>query len=406
MAEINLNLNKNLFTPKFYPFLFDYSHRWQVFMGSAGSAKSWFITQKLIIKALNQPMSILVCRRYATTKLFKQVLDSFKIREFCKINESDFRIRFPNGSEIIFMGLDEETKLLSLADISTIFVEEAFEVSRDIIEQLNLRMRGQAKNQEIILAFNPISSTHWLYDFCEVNPPSNFAYIHSTYKDNPFLSDEYIETLEDLYKTNPAKAKIFCDGQWGVNTDGLVFSNWITQDFDIMNLAKKGLEHRVGADLGYVDASTIIETMYDRDNRIIYVCNEFYKTGCQLDNILEQIKNMKLEKVRIYFDSAEPRTIDYFKRNGVYAVPCIKGQGSVNARLAFLQNHKIIIHPSCKNVLREFENFSYIKDKKTNTYTDNTTHEFSHTIDGLGYAYSDIYTKSKLRTLNKSVLGL
>jgi len=51
-----------------------------------------------------------------------------------KIRETDFNIRFPNGSEIIFMGLDEETKLLSLNNIGTIFIEEVFEVSRDIVE--------------------------------------------------------------------------------------------------------------------------------------------------------------------------------------------------------------------------------------------------------------------------------
>ena len=44
---ITLNLNKALFAPKFFPYLLDYSHRWEIYMGSAGSAKSYFITQKL-----------------------------------------------------------------------------------------------------------------------------------------------------------------------------------------------------------------------------------------------------------------------------------------------------------------------------------------------------------------------
>lgn len=29
MPTINLKLNKNLFVPKFYPLLTDYSHRWE-----------------------------------------------------------------------------------------------------------------------------------------------------------------------------------------------------------------------------------------------------------------------------------------------------------------------------------------------------------------------------------------
>ena len=36
MAEINITLKKNLFVPKFYPMLLDYSSRWEVYMGSAG----------------------------------------------------------------------------------------------------------------------------------------------------------------------------------------------------------------------------------------------------------------------------------------------------------------------------------------------------------------------------------
>lgn len=67
MAQIQLNLKKSLFVPKFYPLLLDYSNRWEVYMGSAGSAKSYFITQKLIIRACREKIKILVCRRTAST---------------------------------------------------------------------------------------------------------------------------------------------------------------------------------------------------------------------------------------------------------------------------------------------------------------------------------------------------
>ena len=73
-------------------------------------------------------------------------------------------------------------------------------------------MRGNNDNQQIIMSFNPISKNHWLYDFCEVNPPTSFKYIHSTYKDNPFLNDEYIRELDiDLTLSGHAHG-----GQWRV----------------------------------------------------------------------------------------------------------------------------------------------------------------------------------------------
>lgn len=412
MAQIKLNLKKKLFVPKFYPLLLDYSHRWEVYKGSAGSAKSYFITQKLIIRACNEKIKILVCRRTGTTirntcfSLFKDIIAKWKLTPYVKIRETDFNIKFPNGSEIIFIGLDEETKLLSLNDIGAIFIEEAYEVPKNIVEQLNLRLRGKTNNQQIIMAFNPISKNHWLYDFCENNPPTSFIFTHSTYKDNPFLNAEYVHELEELYIRNPAKARVFCDGEWGVDAEGLVITNWKSEEFDPMALAAAGLEHRVGMDLGWIDKSAIIDSLYDRENRIIYVFNEFYKSGCQLSELVEAIEKMNLKKSKIYVDAAEPRSIQYFKNEGINAVACAKGKDSVKAGLMFLQDNLIIVHPSCQNFITELENFSYIKSKVTGEWTEDTTHEWSHAIDACRYGYSDIYTNTKLKTLSKSALNL
>ena len=412
MAQIKLNLKKELFVPKFYPLLLDYSHRWEVYKGSAGSAKSYFITQKLIIRACNEKIKILVCRRTGTTirntcfSLFKDIIAKWKLTTYVKIRETDFNIKFPNGSEIIFIGLDEETKLLSLNDIGAIFIEEAYEVPKNIVEQLNLRLRGKTNNQQIIMAFNPISKNHWLYDFCENNPPTSFIFTHSTYKDNPFLNAEYVHELEELYIRNPAKARVFCDGEWGVDAEGLVITNWKSEEFDPMALAAAGLEHRVGMDLGWIDKSAIIDSLYDRENRIIYVFNEFYKSGCQLSELVEAIEKMNLKKSKIYVDAAEPRSIQYFKNEGINAVACAKGKDSVKAGLMFLQDNLIIVHPSCQNFITELENFSYIKSKVTGEWTEDTTHEWSHAIDACRYGYSDIYTNTKLKTLSKSALNL
>lgn len=412
MPQVNLNLNKKLFVPKFYPLLLDYSHRWEIYMGSAGSAKSYFITQKLIIRACREKIKILVCRRTATTirntcfSLFKDIIAKWHLSEFVKIRETDFNIRFPNGSEIIFIGLDEETKLLSLNGIGTIFIEEVFEVPKAIVEQLNLRLRGETENKQIIMAFNPISKNHWLYDFCEVSPPNSFIYTHSTYKDNPFLDKENYNALEEMAVRNPAKYRIYGLGKWGVDSEGLVITNWRKEEFNPMELANLGYEHRAGMDLGWIDKSAIIDSLYDRQNKTIYVFNEFYKSGCQLSELAQAIKDMKLTKTKLYVDSAEARSIAYFKQEGINAYPCSKGSGSVKAGLMFLQDHLIVVHPSCQNFITELENFSYIKSKQTGEYTEDTTHEWSHAIDACRYAYSDIYTRKKLKTLDKSALGL
>lgn len=412
MAQINLTLKKNLFTPKAYPYIFDYSHRWEFWYGGAASSKSYSISQKIIIRCCREKITVAVCRRYGSTlrnscfSLFKDILAKWQLTPYVKIKETDMTIEFPNGSKILHLGLDDEQKLLSINNVGCFWIEEAFEVPKEIVEQINLRMRSKNENQQIIMSWNPISKQSWIFDFVEVNPPKDSIKLHFTFKDNPFVSPEYVEAMEDMRERNPAKARIYYYGQYGVNPEGQVIRNYRVEEFDAMVLAANGLEHRAGMDIGWIDKSAIIDTLYDRENKTIYVFNEFYKSGCQLDELAQAIRDMNLSKTKIFVDSAEPRSIQYFKNEGLRAEGCAKGKDSVKAGLMFLQNHLIVVHPSCKNFIMELENFSYIKSKQTGEWTENTTHEFSHAIDACRYAYSDIYTNKKMRTMSKAALGL
>ena len=412
MAQINLTLKKSLFIPKFFPLLFDYSKRWEFWCGSAGSGKSYTIAQRIIIRCTKEPIRVLVCRRYATTlrnscfALFKEILTKWQLLPYVKVKETDMSITFPNGSQIIMVGLDTEEKLLSLTNISTVWVEEAYEVEKSKVEQLNLRMRGTAANQQLILSWNPISKHSWLYEFTVNNPPENSVFIHSTYKDNPFLNPEYVQALDEMEIRNPEKYRVYGRGEWGVDSSGLVIKNWKTEVFDAMELAAAGLEHRAGMDLGFIDKTAIIDTLYDKANHTIYVFNEFYKSGCQPSELAAAIKDMNLAKSKIKVDAAEPRTIQFFRNEGINAEGAAKGKDSVKAGLMFLQDNLIIVHPKCQNFITELENFSYIKSKQTGEWTEDTTHEWSHAIDACRYAYSDIYTNKQLKTLSKTSLSL
>ena len=410
---MQLNIHARTFSAKFLPLLNDYSHRWEIYKGSAGSGKSHFITQKIIIKALREKRRVMICRRYGTTmrnsvfKLFKDVIESFKITHLTRIKESDMSITLPNGSEIIFVGLDNEEKLLSIAGITDIFIEEVYEVPKEIVDQLNLRMRGKAPNQQIYMAFNPISAKHWLYDFCEGSTrPESSIYSQSTFRDNPFLPDEYVKALEDMYRTNPNKARVFCDGNWGADVEGLVYKNHVLSDFDINELIKQGLEVRVGIDWGFVDPTTVVVSLFDKPKKEIYIIGEFYKRGATLEEIKDGIIQLGISKQKMYCDGAEPAKVDYLRRNGFNAVSAKKGAGSVKAGISFLQDMKIICHESCVNVAAELENYVYLKDKKTGQYIeDSYDHDFSHTMDALRYSYSDLYSAARL-TSAKLMLGI
>lgn len=403
---INLNLSKELFVPKFFPYLLDYSARWQVFMGSAGSAKSYFITQKLIVRACREKIKILVCRRTGTTirntcfSLFKDILAKWQLTKYVKIRETDFNIKFPNGSEIIFIGLDEETKLLSLNNIGCIFIEEVYEVPKPIVEQLNLRLRGATPNQQIIMAFNPISKNHWLYDFCEVNPPTSFQFIHSTYKDNPFLNDAYIAELEELYKRNPQKARIFCDGEWGVDAEGLVFQNWKVEYFNHEEIQGQLM---VGLDFGFIhDISAIVGALLCESEGKIYIFKEYGATGKTNRDLAQIITDMGFSKSVIMADCAEPKSVAEIKAAGIQKIkPCSKGKDSILHGIQKLQNYQIIIHPSCTGIITEFENYTYEKDKLTGRYINKPIDDYNHYIDALRYSLQCV--GAKLKTIDKNL---
>ena len=141
MAQITLNLKKKLFIPKFFPYLLDYTSRWEVYMGSAGSGKSYFIGQKIITRCCREPITVLVCRKFGTTlrntcfDLLKEIINKWQLKPYVQIKETDMSFHFPNGSKIIMMGLDEENKLLSLNNVYVIWVEEAYEVPQPLAKK-------------------------------------------------------------------------------------------------------------------------------------------------------------------------------------------------------------------------------------------------------------------------------
>lgn len=415
MAQINLNLKKSLFNDVYFPLLLDYSKRYEIYYGGAGSGKSVHIAMKLIIKACNSKRKVLVVRKYATTlkdSVFQLIIDTlkkWKIYSYCKINLSTYTITLPNESVFLFKGMDDSEKIKSITDITDIWCEEATELQLDEYTQLDLRLRALTDNLQLFCSFNPVSKENWVFkkwfDIKAKYDAANTMILKTTYKDNKFLPQSYIDALEEKINSNPQYYKVYALGEFAT-LEGLVITNWRAEDFDAMALAGAGLEHRAGMDVGWIDKTAIIDSLYDKDNKTIYVFNEFYKSGCQLSEIAQAIKDMSLTKTKLYVDSAEPRTIQYMKNEGISAYPCLKGKDSVKAGIMFLQDNTIIVNPACKSLIMELENFSYIKSKQTGEWTEETTHEWSHAIDALRYSYSDIYTNKKMKTLNKTILGL
>ena len=211
--------------------LLDYKWRYEVYYGGAGSGKSVFIAQKLVVKACNAKRKILIIRKYGTTlkdSVFQLIIDTLKkwhIYEYCKINLTTYTITLPNDSVFLFKGMDDSEKIKSITDITDIWCEEATELSLDEYTQLDLRLRALAGDLQLIVSFNPVSKTNWVFKrwFAEgVVTAADTMILKTTYKDNRFLPDSYIQALEAKINTNPNYYKIYALGEF-ITLDKLVF---------------------------------------------------------------------------------------------------------------------------------------------------------------------------------------
>lgn len=208
---------------KFLP-LFFCQKRYLVLMGGGGSGKSIFAGRKVLERcATESGHRFLVCRKVARTlrdSCYAQLVgqaNQFYKEQLAACNRGELRIRFTNGSEILFAGLDDVEKLKSIYDITGIWIEEASEVLESDFNQLDIRLRTDCKYyKQIIISFNPISVNHWLKKrfFDQKNPDAKVC--HSTYKDNPFLPPESVKTLENFKDSDPYFYDVYCLGLWGV----------------------------------------------------------------------------------------------------------------------------------------------------------------------------------------------
>lgn len=207
----------------FLPLFFD-EHKYLVLCGGGGSGKSIFAGRKVLERLTTEPgHRWLVCRKVARTlrdSCFAQLrgqIAKYYPEAMARVNLSDMRIRFRNGSEILFAGLDDVEKLKSIYDITGIWIEEASEITEGDLNQLSIRLRGEtAYYKQIILSFNPISITHWLKGrFFDRTDPEAMTH-RSTYRDNRFLPEEDRQTLEAFREIDPYYYQVYCLGEWGV----------------------------------------------------------------------------------------------------------------------------------------------------------------------------------------------
>ena len=117
------------------------------------------------------------------------------------------------------------------------------------------------------------------YIFDEETKLNNTFSDTTTYRVNEWLDKVDIERYEDLYIKNPRRARIVCDGDWGV-AEGLVFDNFKVEDFDWFVEFKRTQEITHGMDFGFSqDPTTVVSTVVDLKQKL-FIYDEHYEKRC------------------------------------------------------------------------------------------------------------------------------
>lgn len=413
----NIRIPVEIFNEVYLPFVQDYTHRYEVYKGSAGSGKSHFVAQKLLIKCFTSRRKVLALRKVGVTVkdsiwiMFMEQLSLFQIKDQCKINVSNFTIELPNGSMILCKGLDDPEKIKSIAGITDIFMEEATEFTIDDFSQLDFRLRALDDNLQIFLALNPTSKSSWIYSKYfdpmknDVDPETTLI-IETTYKDNAFLPDSYIKMLEDSIKGDPIRYKVYVLGEWA-SLGQRVYETYTIQDFDIDEVKAKHYSY-FGLDYGFVnDPTALIAVAVDNETKTIYIYDEFTKKGLVNSAIAEVIKSKGYAKEIITADAAEKKSTEEIKRCGVTRIKnALKGADSVIYGIKKIKSFTLVVHPSCKETIVELDNYCWQKDNQTGEYIEKPVDRSNHLMDALRYALEDVNKQTKLKTMNKKLLGL
>ena len=390
---------------------------YRVVKGSRGSKKSKTTALNFIYRLMEYEWAnLLVVRRFSNTNKQSTYTDlrwatnRLGVKHLFKFNDSLPEITYkPTGQKILFRGLDDPLKITSITVENGIlcwaWFEEAYQIETfDKFSTVVESIRGSIDDSEffkqITVTFNPWSERHWLKPtfFDEDTKLNNTFSYTTTYRVNEWLDEVDIARYEDLYRTNPRRARIVCDGDWGV-AEGLVFENFEVKEFDWIKKLKEKQVVAHGSDFGFTqDPTTLISTIVDLKNKELWIYDEHYQRGMLTDEIYQMYLDKGLKNAKIIADSAEKRLITEIKRKGISNLkPSIKGQGSIMQGVQFIQGFKIYVHPTCEHTIEELNTYTFDQDKDGN-WLNKPIDANNHLMDALRYSLEEFHFPRNNRT--------
>lgn len=410
---------KKVINPRFREYILNWKYKFYFVFGGYGSSKSYNTAFKIIRKLCKEKRKCLVIRevyathRDSTFSLFKEIIVDLGLDDVILNKTSPLEINFPNGSQIIFRGMDKPEKLKSINDVTIIWCEECSELKYEGFKELMGRLRHPTLKLHFILTTNPVSKTNWSYKYFFIDKNNkvfrqddnevylkktvindNVYYHHSTVDDNYFVQDEYIKQLDDIKQYDADLYRIAREGKFG--TKGLkVLPNFRVMEHKEVLEAIRHLPRNMkfaGMDYGFVTSyNALIRCAVDELNQDLYIYYCYYEKSKTDDVTKEEISEFRDSRELIFGDCAEPKTIQYYRQQGFNMQPCTKAtknnQGSRIQNTKKMRRFKhIYCSDKCVPVIDELQDLVYKEDPRTGEIIEDDFNIDPHTFSALWYA--------------------
>lgn len=361
-------------------------YRYIFLRGSTRSSKTISALQYVIIECLKTPeISVTIARATAVSLKntivvdFKEIMNTMNIWDEGTYNKVEQTYTFPNGSIIRFVGVDDTTGRLRGLKSTIVLCDEVNTFDRSSFIQLELRCE-----RYLISCYNPeMPENHWIFDY----EKKDNAILHvSSWRDNPFLDDKIIESIQQLKEIDYDMWLIYSESKI-VPPREKIFQTPETYT----ELPKNIKETYYGCDFGFSnDACAVVEL--NIEGRNIYLKQIVYDLGLTNEDLAFKLKEKGIDRdCDIVCDSAEPKSIAELKRQGLN-VRAVK-KTSILFGIQKMRQYKFFVHEDSVDILKEFDTYQFKKDRSGNVT--NTPTGPDHALDAIKYAVVQFLDKGK-----------
>lgn len=381
-------------------------HKEYIAKGGRGSGKSSGFGCEIIEIIKNYPdVHVIAIRKVAATlkdsvyAKIKWAIEQQGLRDDFKCLLSPLEITYkPTGQKIYFRGSDDPLKIKSITPefgyIGCAWFEELDQFYGP--EEIRMIEQSALRGGDVAFKFKsfnpPKSANNWANKYVkEMSGEPTVMINHSTYMDVPeaWLGESFIEDAERLKRMN---IEAYEHEYLGIpnGNGGNVFEYVEERIITDEEISRMDTIHQ-GVDWGYYpDPFAFIRAYYNRKEEKIYLIAEHRANRESNASAAQWIIDEKYNDYVIIADSSENKSVKDFKDCGVATRAAIKGPGSVEHGMKWLQVRTIVVDKNrTPHAHKEITEYEYDRDKNGDVvsgYPDKN----NHFIDALRYAFEPV----------------